>query len=101
MLIYSITINIDQQVHEEWLHWMKTQHVPAVLATGLFAEYKMLRLLDEIDNGGVTYSFQYYIKTMDDFNQYQQLHADRLQLQHEQRYRNQFVTFQTLLEVME
>ncbi|MGL4597188.1 MAG: DUF4286 family protein, partial [Bacteroidia bacterium] len=24
MIIYNVTVNIDNSVREEWLHWMKT-----------------------------------------------------------------------------
>jgi hypothetical protein len=80
---------------------MKTEHVPAVLKTGLFVENRILRLLDEIENGGVTYSFQYYLNNMADFETYQQQHAPRLQAEHTRRYQDKFVAFRTLLEVVE
>ena len=34
MYIYNVTTNIDESVHDEWLHWMKEIHIPDVLATG-------------------------------------------------------------------
>ena len=27
MIIYNVTINIDHSVHEDWLEWMKNEHV--------------------------------------------------------------------------
>jgi hypothetical protein len=101
MILYSVTVNIDHDVHEEWLHWMRTQHVPEVMATGLFVESKMLRLLNEFDNGGITYSFQYYLKSMEDYIRYENDHAPRLQTEHARKYDGKFVTFRTLLEVVE
>jgi len=101
MILYSITINIDHQVHEEWLTWMKIHHIPDILATGLFVDNKVLRLLNEYDNGGVTYSFQYYLKSMEDYIRYETEHASRLQDEHMQKFRDRFVSFRTLLEVVE
>jgi hypothetical protein len=101
MILYSITVNIDHDVHEEWLHWMRTKHVPEIMATGLFVENKMLRLLNEFDNGGITYSFQYYLKSMEDYIRYENDYAPQLQLIHSKRYNGKFVTFQTLLEVID
>jgi hypothetical protein len=101
MILYSVTVNIDHDVHEDWLHWMRTQHVPDVMATGLFVDSKMLRLLNEFDNGGITYSFQYYLKSMADYICYENDHAPRLQTEHARKYDGKFVTFRTLLEVIE
>jgi predicted TIM-barrel fold metal-dependent hydrolase len=100
MILYSVTVNIDNEVHDEWLHWMKTEHIPKVLSTGLFVDNKILRMLDEVENGGVTYSFQYYLNNTEDFQTYQQHHAARLQAEHARRYQDRFVAFRTLLEVV-
>jgi hypothetical protein len=101
MILYSVTVNIDNNVQEEWLQWMRSVHVPEVLATGLFVENRILRLLNEEDNGGSTYSFQYLLKSMDDYNTYQKEYAPALQASHKMRYADRFVAFRTLLEVVE
>ena len=41
MLIYNVTINIDESVHDQWLDWMKDKHLPDMLATGKFSHAKM------------------------------------------------------------
>jgi len=38
MIIYSVTVNIDDSVHDEWVTWMKEVHIPDVMATGYFLE---------------------------------------------------------------
>jgi len=100
MILYSVTINIDKAVETEWLQWMRTEHVPEVMATGLPAENKILRLLTEVDNGGTTYNFQYFFRSMDDYHTYQQHHSPALQQKTQERYANKFVAFRTLLEVV-
>ena len=55
MLIYNVTINIDDTVHDEWLLWMKDKHIPDMLATGKFSHAKMTKVLVEEDLGGTTY----------------------------------------------
>jgi Domain of unknown function (DUF4286) len=98
MILYNVTININQDLEQEWLQWMKTQHVPEVMATGLPVANKILRLLTELDNGGATYSFQYSFGEMEDYLAYQQLYAPQLQQKHHDRYNGQYVSFRTLLE---
>ncbi|MEO8448027.1 MAG: DUF4286 family protein, partial [bacterium] len=28
MILYNVTVNVDDSVHDEWLEWMKTIHIP-------------------------------------------------------------------------
>ena len=70
MILYNVTINIDSNVHDEWLKWMKEVHIPDVLATGMFVETKIARILAE-EEGGMAYSIQYFARNMDDYDRYQ------------------------------
>ena len=58
MIIYNVTVNIDESIHDEWLLWIK-EHIPQVLATGKFKEAKLTKVLVEEEMGGQTYSIQY------------------------------------------
>ena len=98
MILYSVTVNIDRTIEQDWLQWMKTIHIPEIMATGLPLANKLLRLLTEIENEGTTYSCQYYFQTMEDYFTYQQLHSPELQQKHHDRYANKYVSFRTLLE---
>ena len=59
MIIYNVTVNIDDSVHDEWLHWMRSVHIPDVLAWTVFRKPDVA--CDE--SGGklavLTYSIQY------------------------------------------
>ncbi|HXC07219.1 MAG TPA: DUF4286 family protein [Bacteroidia bacterium] len=99
-IIYNVTVCIDASVHDEWLDWMRTIHIPEVMATGHFLENRMCKVLVEEDSG-ITYSIQYTCAGMPDLEAYQQKHAPRLQKDHNERYKDKFVAFRTLLEVLE
>ena len=58
MILYNVTINIDHDAHDEWVRWMREEHIPEVMATGCFLEHRMSRVLAD-DEGGVTYAVQY------------------------------------------
>jgi hypothetical protein len=98
MILYNVTVNISRMAEAEWMNWMKTVHVPEVMATGLPIAHKMLRLLTEVENEGTTYSVQYTFRTMDDFLAYQNEFQAELQQKHHDRYRERYVAFRTLLE---
>lgn len=99
MIIYNVTINIEKEVHDEWLHWMKTKHIPDVMATGYFLENKLCKVLVD-EEQGITYSFQYTAKNMEDVQEYLDKHAPRLRKDVADKYANKFVAFRTLLEVI-
>ena len=101
MIVYNVTINIDLDAHDEWLKWMKEVHIPAVMRTGYFMDYKMLRLLGDEDSGGSTYAVQYTCKTMNDFLAYEEHHAPALRTEYNEKFKDKFVAFRTLLEVIE
>jgi hypothetical protein len=99
MIIYNVTVNIENDVREEWLQWMKTVHIPDVMNTGYFLENKICKVLVD-EEQGTTYSIQYTCNNMEDLQEYQKLHAPRLQKEVADRYANKFVAFRTLLEVL-
>lgn len=99
MILYNVTVSIDLDVHDDWLRWMKEEHIPDVMATGLFIENKVARILAE-EEGGKAYSIQYLCHSMDDYEKYQREHAPRLQAEHSERYKGKFGAFRTLLHVI-
>ena len=99
MILYNVTINIDYDIHDQWLSWMKEVHIPDVLNTGLFLNAKIARIHAE-EEGGKSYSIQYILKNMNDYNTYQEKHSPKLQQEHSQRYKGKFVAFRTILEIV-
>ena len=100
MIIYNVTININHDVHDSWLKWMKEIHIPEVLKTGMFLEAKMLRLIGDEDSGGTTYAIQYCCSTMQDYEKYRDEFAPALQQETAKLFKDKFVAFRTLLETV-
>ena len=99
MIVYNVTINVDADVAEEWLRWMKEVHIPDVMATGLFLDNRIMRILAE-EEGGLSYAIQYTCADMATYERYKEQHAPRLQAETQKRYRGRFAAFRTLLEVV-
>ena len=98
MLLYNITVGVDLDIENEWVSWMKKVHMPAVMGTGLFVDSKMYKVLQDNDEGTVSYSVQYFAPSIDNVQQYLEVYGPRLIQEHRQRYLNKHVAFQTLLE---
>ena len=97
MIIYNVTVKINNSKHDEWLQWMQETHIPDVMKTGYFTANKMLKVLVD-DTDGITYSIQYTCKTMADLEQYYEKSAPQLQKEHTEKFKDEFVAFRTLLE---
>jgi len=101
MIIYNVTINVEAEIHDDWISWMKEVHIPDVMNTGYFLENKICKVLNtQEDETGHTYAIQYTCKSMADLDEYQEKHAPALQKDHTARYEGKFVAFRTLLEVV-
>ncbi len=100
MIIYNVTINIDESIHDEWLTWIK-EHIPQVLATGKFTEAKLTKVLVEEEMGGTTYSVQYRAKSRKDLDSYYKQDAERLRQDGLKRFADKMLAFRTELEVID
>lgn len=100
MILYNVTVNIDDDVHLEWIEWMRKKHVPEVMKTGLFVKNKVCKIIDP-QQDGTTYSFQYFCRSIDDYKKYQQEFAPKLQAEHSEKYKDKFVAFRTVMEVVD
>ncbi len=100
MIIYNVTVNIDNAIADEWLQWMKEVHVPDVLKTGLFIGNDIFKILADEDSGGQSYSVQYKCASMQHYNEYREKFAPALQAEHFKKYKDRFVAFRTLLELV-
>lgn len=98
MLLYNVTINIEVDLEEEWVSWMKSTHIPDVLATGLFLEHKFFKILHDNEDGAVNYSVQYFTDSFEKLMTYQKEHSPRLQQEVRSRYQDRLVSFRTVLE---
>lgn len=98
MILYNVTVNIEKAVEAEWLTWMKSHHIPKVLATGMFTHNKIYKLLLETENEDATYSVQYYAESIGHLEKYLEHHAPALIQEHMDRYRHKHVAFRTVLQ---
>lgn len=99
MVLYNITISVDAACAEEWLSYMEKDHIPAVLATGHFRDYKLCRVEGD-EQGGLTYAVQYLALSVEAFNTYQHECAPALQQEFIERWGSKAAAFRTILPVI-
>ena len=99
MFIYNVTINIDDEVKDQWLTWMES-HILDVLNTGKFVAAKLTEVLIEEEMGGTTYSVQYSAKTKEDIQNYYKEDAQRLRADGMRKFGDKMVAFRTELRLI-
>lgn len=100
MILYNVTVSIDNTVAEEWLQWMKDVHIPEVMGTGYFLGNQICRVMEEEDTGGTTYAVQYTCRNMDDLLEYQRDFSPALQQKVNERYAGRYASFRTVLHIV-
>ncbi|NMH88936.1 DUF4286 family protein [Flavivirga algicola] len=100
MIIYNVTANIDESIHDEWLAWIK-EHIPQVLATGKFEKATLSKVLVEEDMGGITYSIQYRSYSREALEAYYKEDAEKLRADGMKKFADKMLAFRTELEVID
>ncbi|TVZ52498.1 DUF4286 family protein [Dokdonia sp. Hel_I_53] len=99
MIIYNVTINVEEEIEKEWLIWMQETHIPEVLQTKKFQSALMTKVRVEEDMGGVTYSVQYSCPSQEMLEAYYNEDQERMQLS-ANKFAGKFVAFRTELELI-
>lgn len=98
MVIYNVTIKVEQSIVAEWLDWMKSTHIPELMETGLFDSFHLCRLLGQDDSEGPTYVVQYYTGSIERYQQYVSKYAAGLRKKTAEKFGDKFVSFQTVMQ---
>lgn len=98
MILYNVTVSLDEKIEKEWKEWMLNEHIPAVMDTGLFVKRKIFVLLSHEQEGAITYAIQYFAETIEKVQEYQDKYAESLQAQHDSKFKDKFIAFRTMLE---
>jgi hypothetical protein len=98
-ILYNVTLKIDKEIEEEWCSWMLMEHIPKVMETGCFLSSNFNKILFLPDDDGETYTIQYLCENMNTLHDYHGNYAPKLQNEHQNRYKDKFVAFRSVMEV--
>ena len=91
MIIYSVTVLIKKDVEDSWLKWMKEVHIPDVMKTGYFLDWKLRKLLlPEVCSEESTYVIEYTLQSLEKYNEYSENAAPQLQKEHTEKFYRKF-----------
>ncbi len=99
MIVYSITTIVKKEVENEWLNWMKETHIPAILKTGYFNNYKMFKVRIPTNmEGETTYIMHYECESLDAYLTYAERESPRLQAIYAAKFVGKVTTARTVME---
>jgi len=100
MFIYNVTSKVSHDIETEWLIWMRETHIPELLSTRLFSDFKILRLLDTDESDGITYAIQYFCQTRASYDTYIAEFAAEKREKAYKKWGDRVFAFRTLMEVI-
>jgi hypothetical protein len=100
MIIYNLTIKVDEEISQDWLSWLQYEHIPEVMATKCFHEYQLSKLLDD-DTPGDTFVVQYFADSIEQYQLYISRHAEALRQKNIDKWGDRFLSFRTVMEVIQ
>lgn len=99
-IIYNVTNKVDAAIADAWLSWMLQEHIPAIMQTGCFSSYKVVRLLEVDDTEGPTYAVQYSADSKADYNRYITVYAPAMRQKSYDKWGDRFIAFRSVMQVV-
>lgn len=100
MILYNITVIIDEGIHDDWLQWIEAYYIPEIMASGMFVSSRLLKVIDS-PNEGVTYCIQFISDSLENYNVFKERFSGLLDAEHDRKFEGRSVNFSTLMEFIE
>jgi len=99
-IVYNITIKVEPAIADQWLIWLKEEHIPAVMSTHCFTGFRVVKLMEVDDTDGPTYAVQFSAASLEEYTKYKKEFSSKLLRQSVQKWGQQFVAFESVMEVV-
>ncbi|MDB5252569.1 MAG: hypothetical protein JWP27_1738 [Flaviaesturariibacter sp.] len=99
-IIYNVTIKVDPSIADAWRTWLLSEHIPGIMGTGCFSDYRVVRLLETDESDGPTFAVQYTAADAAEYARYIAEHADYFRQDSTNRWGANFIAFRSVMEVV-
>ena len=100
MIVYNVTTKVTTGIQQQWLQWIKEEHIPDIINTGCFTHASVFQLLENDDSEGPTYAVQYFAESKSLYNNYMEKYAAVMRQKAFDKWGNQFIAFRSLMQVI-
>ncbi len=101
MIIYNVTIKVSKSIADNWMQWLKEEHIPEVTGTGCFTTANILQLLEIDDDEGPTYAIQYFAESREKYDFYIKKFAGLMREKSFQKWGDQFIAFRSVMQIVQ
>ena len=98
MIIYNVSVTLNQNIHSKWIEWIRNDHIPEVLSTRLFTKAVLSRI---ISNKELTYSIAYYAENSTKLESYKKNYSNQLIQKSFEKFGDSALSFRTELEFID
>ncbi len=96
MIVYNVTVKVENSILDEWLPWIES-HMPEVVETGCFESYSFFELLEPKTDEDRTFVVQYFAKNREQYEKYVSDFAPKLREDGMNKFGDKFVAFRSML----
>jgi hypothetical protein len=101
MIIYNVTIKVHNSIHNDWLQWLKEEHVLDIMQTNCFSQYRIMKLLEIDDTEGPTYAIQYFAESKSLYNNYIEKFASEMRNRSFAKWGDKFIAFRSVMQIVD
>ena len=83
---YEVNMEVDSSIAEEWVEYMRSEHIPEVMQTGVFSSCQFLRIIEPAKEGFECFRITYEAKNLSAIQEYRSEMSPELQRKHNERY---------------
>ena len=96
-IVYSVTVKPNVEIQNEFIAWLKEEHIQEVINTGCFDSARFYKLLDENETDGSSFNIQYSTSDMTRYFDYINNFANEMRQKGLAKFGDQFVAFRSIL----
>jgi len=101
MYLFSITINVEEEITENWMEWLRTELKVVLQNKSLVQDFRVLKILSEELGNGNSYSFQFHLPKEESIPEFIDFYDNNIGIQMLRKYKGKFVEFRMPLKVLD
>jgi len=98
--VYNLSIKVAWPIAKEWLKWQKEEHIPEIMSTGQFDNYRIYKLQEAEDIEGPTFILQFFSESEAAYRIYQAEFASGLLQKAFQKWGDQFIAHRSTMTLV-
>lgn len=101
MIIYNTTYHVEDEVHDDYITFVREEIIPRSMSSGLLTQPQFARIHSQHEERGVSYSLQFRVENLENLERWMLAHGQSIQGDLMIQFGTKVAGFMTLLEEVE